>query len=157
MDNNTYQLSKLLEGLDMVSTDCSVYMHKKTLEFDVITDENLRIYELFQSDEDRSLLDWEKDMIQTIDDILNVHVHDYLKLPDAYEIHDHNIMENFAYTLSDHLKNEFLSTVFRKGAFRRFEQLLLHYGLRQQWFDYKRKVYLDKLANWCETQGLNYE
>ncbi len=114
MDNKTYQLSKLLEGLEMVSTGCSIYMHKKTLEFDLITDENLRIYELFQSDEDSSLLDWEKDMIQKIDDILNVHEQDYLKLPESYEINDHNIMENFAYALPDHLKNEFLSAIFKK-------------------------------------------
>lgn len=66
-------------------------------------------------------------------------------------------MENFSYTLSNALKDKFLSAIFRKGAFRNFQDLLIQYDLRQTWFNYKREVYVEKLVRWCESEGLDCE
>lgn len=152
-----YKLTKLLEGLDMVSTDNNIYMHKETLAFVMITEENISTYENYASGEIEDLLDWEKDMIKEIDDVLNRHEDDYIRLPDSYFLHDHKIMEHFIYTLSEHLRDEFLSAISKKGAFRRFQDLLIKYHLRDEFFEYKRKVYLEKLADWCSMQGIDYE
>lgn len=44
-----YKLTKLLEGLDMVSTNNNIYMHKETLAFVMITEENISTYENYAS------------------------------------------------------------------------------------------------------------
>jgi len=152
-----YKLTKLLEGLDMVSTDNNIYMHKETLAFVMITEDNVSTYEHYASGQTEDLLDWEKDMIKQIDDVLNRHKDDYIRLPDSYFLHDYEIMEHFIYTLSEHLRNEFLSAISKKGAFRRFHDLLIKYHLRDEFFEYKRKIYLEKLADWCSMQGIDYE
>lgn len=157
MEKIIFPLSKLLEGLEMVSRDCTVYMHKKTFEFIIITDEDLRTYDIYLSDEDQTLLEWEKDMMRLLDDVLYQKKDEYIILPDSFELHEHKIMERFSYTLSDTLRDEFLNSIFRKGAFQRFQHLLIHHGLRDTWFEYKRKSYLEKLMTWCEDRGYSCE
>jgi hypothetical protein len=157
MEKHTLPLSKLLEGLEMVSSDCTVYIHKNTYEFIIITDEDLRTYDINQSNKDQTLREWEKDMIRLMNDVLYQNRDDYIKLPDSFEIHEHKIMERFSHTLPDTLRDEFLNAIFRKGAFQRFQQLLIQYGLRDSWFEYKRKIYLDKLIIWGEDKGYSCE
>lgn len=152
-----YKLSKLLEGLEMVSTDCNIYMNKSTGEFLMITDELMRTYEKYNDGSIDGILEWEKNMVDEIREVVDIHPDDYIELPTSYELHEHKIMENFCYTLQDSLKDEFLHAIFKKGAFRRFQQLLIHYRLRDQWFEFKRNAYLKKLVSWCESQGVDYE
>jgi hypothetical protein len=152
-----YKLTKLLEGLEMVSTDTSIYMHKETLAFIMITDESISTYEKYISGEINDLLDWEINMVKEMDDVLNRHEDDYIKLPDSYFLHDHKIMEHFTYTLPEHLREDFLMAIFKKGAFRIFHELLIQHHLREQFFEYKRKAYLEKLVVWCEMQGIECE
>lgn len=157
MSEVKYKLEHLLQGLEMVSTDFDVYMNKHTQEFILISDEDMRTYESQEEGEEHKLLEWEKDMTKIINEVVYDTKDIYIKLPSAYDLHEHKIMENFSYTLSDTLKDEFLAAIFRKGAFRSFHNLLIHYNLRQSWFDYKKEVYLNKLAIWCESEGLMCE
>jgi|GEM_PF-5788078 len=157
MKNKIYKIKKLLEGLEMVSSDFQVYMHKTSEEFIVLGDEDIRTYESHILDQDSSLLDWKKDMILLIEDIFYKKLNDYFLLPTSRDIHEHKIMEQFSYTLEQHLKDIFLSAIFRKGAFNNFHKLLIQYDLRKSWFEFKRNAYIDILINWCENLGLNYE
>jgi hypothetical protein len=157
MNEAKYKLDYLLQGLEMVSTDFDVYMNKHTQEFVLISDEDIRTYESQEEGETQNLLKWEKDMTKIINEVVYDTKAIYIKLPSAYDLHEHKIMENFSYTLSDALKTEFLAAIFKKGAFRNFHNLLIHYNLSQSWFDYKKEVYLNILAEWCESEGLACE
>ncbi|MDY0294689.1 MAG: UPF0158 family protein [Acholeplasmataceae bacterium] len=155
-NKDTYQLNDLLEGLEMVSTDATVYFNKKTKEFTVITDDQMRTYETY-CDGDNDLLEWEKDMVKIIDVIMNDTLNQYIQLPSSYHIHEHQVMVDFAYTLNDPINRIFLEVLYKKGAFRNFQQKLLDYGLRKKWFSFKRDAYIEILKTWCEENKITYE
>lgn len=70
MSKVKYQLNHLLEGLEMVSTNFDVYMNKHTQEFILINDEDLITFESYEDGENQDLLDWEKDVMEIIKEVV---------------------------------------------------------------------------------------
>jgi hypothetical protein len=58
---------------------------------------------------------------------------DWLALPSKFDIHEHSIMERFCLDLDDGRQREtLLDAIHRKGAFRRFKDLVRRYDIEQQ-------------------------
>ena len=74
----------------------------------------------------------------------------YYALPSQYDIHEYRIMEDYIDELDDdRLAREFSRTIRGKGAFRRFKDTLIDYGMIQKWYDYKEQYYWQLARKWC--------
>lgn len=82
----------------------------------------------------------------------------YFGLPDKYDIHEYNIMENFIRSLPEsRIQKELADAIRGSGAFRRFKDKLAGFGLLNDWYDYQSEAYRKIAIEWCEDNGFEYE
>ena len=80
----------------------------------------------------------------------------YLRLPTKLEIHEYHIMEEFIWTLKNENSNKLENAIRRKGAFRRFKDMVYRMGISQQWYDFQAEYYRKLAIEWCEDHNLEY-
>ncbi len=83
---------------------------------------------------------------------------EYISLPSSYDIHEYQIMSDFADTIIDNHKQELLYVSLEgKGAFRRFKDTLVRTGLQEEWYAFKREAFIEIAKKWCEENDIPYE
>ena len=64
-------------------------------------------------------------------------------------------MVDFINTIYDSNRREKLSQAIRgKGAFRRFKNTIINFGLEKQWYTYRDQCYKEIAIDWCEKNNL---
>ncbi|MCD8161344.1 MAG: UPF0158 family protein [Clostridiales bacterium] len=82
----------------------------------------------------------------------------FYRLPTKFDIHEYGIMRDFVDDLpAGALQNQLASAIRGRGAFRRFRNILSHYGMEQQWYDYRDEAYRQIAIRWCRDEGFEYE
>ena len=82
----------------------------------------------------------------------------YLRFPTEYEIHEYSIIRDFVTSLPDGDAHcELASAIRGKGAFRRFRQGILFYGIEKQWYAYREHAFRELAVAWCNRFGLEYD
>ncbi|MCD8086828.1 MAG: UPF0158 family protein [Clostridiales bacterium] len=82
----------------------------------------------------------------------------FYRLPTKYDIHEYGIMRDFVDDLpTGAIQNQLASAIRGRGAFRRFRNILSHYGMEQQWYDYRAEAYRQIAIRWCRDEGFDYE
>lgn len=101
--------------------------------------------------------DWEKaEIMEAV--YFCEHEDEYIALPSSFDIHEHQMMVDFAQTLSNaQIGNVLLNKLYNKGAFRNFKDALIHYGVEEAWYKYRDKRFCKIAKTWCEKYGIIYE
>jgi len=82
----------------------------------------------------------------------------WIAAPSQRDIHEYDIMERFAETVTEPRANELLSVALEgKGAFRRFKDTLHRVGLTDEWYEYKYNTFIDLAREWCEENNIPYK
>ena len=64
-------------------------------------------------------------------------------------------MREFIDSLSySEVKRDLAGAIHGKGAFRRFKDILRHYGVERQWYDYRDAAVKNFAASWCEKNDV---
>ncbi len=78
-------------------------------------------------------------------------------LSGGYEINEYLIMQEFIETIVDEqIKNLLFIVIQGKGAFRRFKDTCINYGLIDKWYEFKNNFYYDLAKEWCEQNKIDY-
>lgn len=81
----------------------------------------------------------------------------FFGLPSKFEIHEYSIMEQFIWSLpSGHIQDVLENAIRGRGAFRRFKDSIIRYGIEQSWYDYQQEAYREIAIEWCEGNGFGY-
>lgn len=76
---------------------------------------------------------------RTLEDI-EVNEQDYILLPTQYNIHEYQIMKDFALECPyEQMRDRMLASLRGSGAFRRFKDVVYYLGIRDDWFAYRTK------------------
>lgn len=130
-------LSKIIEGLEMVNDGIDCYYNPKK---DEIFLSNIGEYEDLSEDELDEL--FEKSII----------------LPTQYEINEYQIMVDFIDTICNiDIKNNLHRLIQGKGAFRRFKDYCIEANIIQDWYNYREEKYKEIAINWCKENDLEYK
>ena len=133
------KLSSILDGMERANIDEIFYLNEK----------NGRVWESFDSEQ------FYIDNGETVEDDM---IDDSIPLPTSYEINDYNIMVEFINTISDvQLQKQLQIVIQGKGAFRRFKDSCINYGLIQEWYRFKNLAYYDFAKEWCEWHCIDFE
>lgn len=151
-------LNEIADRLDCLIDDWKYYLNKGTGEIVEIQMEYLSMAEDSEEDDDfGEYKDWEQDAIREAVDVVE-NWGDYVELPDREEVNEYRIMENFCYSQKDgKLRNKLCYAIDGKGAFRRFRDAIIQYGIENDWDTYKHEALFKIAREWCEFSKIQYE
>jgi hypothetical protein len=144
----------VVDEMDVVSDEISVFLNRKTGELVTLTDEELSAAEDGDDDIDE-YPDWQREMIIKAREVTGSD--EYLPLPGRFDINEYEIMENFCYSVEDdEAGNDLLYKIRGSGAFRRFKDAVRVRGIEEKWYDFRQKE-LEKIAtDWLEMNQIPY-
>lgn len=148
------KISDLVGEMNIQMDEVPVFFDKSEGEFLHINNRFFRKLEDGKTKEDFSQ-DWEKETFEQAKDVRNSDK--YVRIPTNHDIHEWEIMKDFCYTIEDeNVMNDLLNAIHGRGAFRMFKDKISHYGIREDWFDFRDKEFAEIAKRWCEKHDLEY-
>ncbi|SKC66142.1 UPF0158 family protein [Maledivibacter halophilus] len=150
-------LNELSEQLDCLFDEWLYYLNINTGKIVEIQIEYFNIAEELDENYDISgYLNWEQDEIKTAIDIFE-NWDNYISLPNKFYIDEYSIMEEFSYSYHDKKVSDKLCSAIRgRGAFRRFKDTIICFGIDDEWYAYKKAKLIEIARNWCEINQIPY-
>ena len=148
------------------SDDIAVYLNKRTEEFVTLSTDDVLGFEDeddFAAAEDPADPDrledqpeWFKQEHRIRHEMLNSR--DYIPLPDKFDIHDWQIMEDFCRSVKDTRTREWLLGLIRgRGAFGRFNAAIRSLGIEQAWSQFHDRALEQIAVEWLEQNEIPFE
>jgi hypothetical protein len=67
-------------------------------------------------------------------------------------------MRDFCYSVGDEaLSDRLLNAIRRRGAFRRFKNMIYTNGIEQDWYDYRDRAFKKIAVSWLESHHIAYK
>jgi hypothetical protein len=146
-------LQDVVAELEALSDEHKAYINRKTGELITITDEEAQLAEDSESEHD--LPDWQAEMLPKVREVLDSP--DFIPLPDRFEIDEWTIMRHFAESQSNpEHREDLLSAIRGRGAFRLFKTLLPRLNLREEWFRFRAEALEQIASDFLEVNGVPY-
>ncbi len=147
-------INELAQQMNAQPDEMPIFYDKAEGEFIPIEDRFFRAVEDGETEEYYST-DWEKETFRKAQDIWESDK--YVRIPSNFEIHEWEIMKDFCYTVDDeNIRDDLLNAIHGRGAFRMFKDKIIHYGIRQDWFDFRDEQFAEIARRWCDSNDLDY-
>lgn len=147
------RLDDVVQELDAVPDESSVYLNVHTGEFVMLSEEELIAAE--EGEDLESFPEWQQEVIEKAGEVL--YNDDYVCLPSKFEIHEYSIMERFCYSVEDEdLSDRLLNSIRGRGAFRYFKDTIHEYGIADDWYAYRHEALKEIARDWLETNDISY-
>lgn len=143
--NITVPLKLICDAVEMAMDEWNQYLDIEKMEIVSLPEE---LYDGgFDDEEDQELSDLIVEGWNTR----------FFGLPSKFDIHEYSIMERFIWSLPEgQMQNALDSAIRGRGAFRRFKDGIIRYGIEQSWYDYQAEAYKEIAREWCEYRGFDY-
>ncbi len=131
----TVKLNEIVEALDSATEELAYYLDKRTGEIILVTNEDM------QAAEDDEFIseypDWQRESILKAREVLRDPDH-FLQLPDQFDIHEYQIMEDFCIQFEDRdIGQELHRLIKGSGAFRRFKNAIHEMSVEKAWYEFQ--------------------
>lgn len=144
-------LARLADDLDSLFEGSSVYVNRRTAEIITVMDSDLAAVEDGEEDFEPEA---GAEILPVLQEI--VESFDWVAMPDMFEIHEWQIMNDFAATLGGHIGDELARATRGRGAFRMFKDAIYRHGIQDDWFDFKRKAVEGIAIRALEAEDIPY-
>lgn len=121
------KLSSIIEGMDRADVDEKYYLNEFNGRIWVSTD----------------MGNFYIDNNEKLDDEC-LYNDSSISLSGQYEINEYRIIKNFIETIKDNqMKNQLLIVIQGRGAFRRFKDSCINYGIINDWYKFRFNTYYE--------------
>lgn len=142
----------IVREMDVLGPGITLYLNRKTGELIALSEDEVSELE---TDDPEDVPEWVQDMLPKLREVTESQ--DYLPLPDSYDIHEWQIMQDFADSISDaDASDELLRALHGRGAFRYFRDLVHRLGLRDDWYRFRDEKFEGIAIDWLEANGVPY-
>src|SRR5215813_15643689 len=159
------KLSDVVEQLKIAADEVAAYLNIQTGELVVLmSDDNLGFedWDDFAEAESEIEPDWAEEQPQWFKDeralrreVLNSD--DYIPLPDKFEIHEWQIMDDFCVSLpAGDLRDSLRSEIRGRGAFRRFHSAIETLQLENAWNSFRDKTLEQIAVRWLDENDIPF-
>ena len=150
----TVKLNEIVEALNGAPEEIAYYLDKRAGEIILVTDEDMQAAE---DDEPISEYpDWQRESILKAREVLRDPDH-FLQLPDQFDIHEYQIMEDFCIQFEDRdIGRELQRLIKGSGAFRRFKNAISELGVDDAWYKFKQHALEEIAIAWLEKNQIPY-
>jgi hypothetical protein len=148
------KLDDIVEGLELQSDEINAYLHRPSGEVVMLSDDTLQDAEEGIEDD---APDWYKAEIERARAFLQ-NGDEYIALPDLLDIDEFGMMVGFADSVGNpDTSNHLALALHGRGVFRRFKDLVLHFGIEKEWYAFRDREYVKVAQRWCEDEGIEYD
>lgn len=146
-------LQQVVEELEALTEESAAYLNRVTGELYSLRDEEAGLLEDdFDSDD---VPEWLGDEMPKIREVLESEA--WLPLPTRFDIHEWAIMDAFARSTDDaDLRDELLTAIRGRGAFRCFKDVVHRRGIQEDWYRHKAVAIGRIAANWLDGNQVAY-
>lgn len=154
MQTASVAINEIMDCIEMESDDLYYYLDRVTGETVMLDDEIIRHAE--NKTDPQDLPDWQKDVLESAISILADENNErFLPLPDSFDVHEWQIMADFAASQNDEsIRDRLNKACHGSGAFRRFRSTVDQLGVEKQWFDFRTHCFRQKAIDWCEANNV---
>ena len=148
------KLDKIIGALESAGSEYTHYLDKRTGEIVLVTDEDMTAAQ--ENELISEYPDWQRDSILKAGEVFR-DSKQFIQLPDQFDIHEYQIMENFCRAFEDRqVGDELLRLMKGSGAFRRFKNAINEMDVDKAWYQFKQRA-LEKIAiEWLEENEIPY-
>jgi len=141
-------LDELVGEIEIDLDDTFTYIDVTTGEVITLTSDEIQAAEDEQPLED--FPEWQRANIERAYSILEDEQGKFADFTLRNDYNEYELMEEFIRTVEDDNINEALSAAITgKGAFRRFKDQTIEFGMDKQWYAYKEKKIKEFVIEWC--------
>ena len=147
-------LKNLVEQMQMLTDEWSQFVNASG-EIVTIEDRYLALADCYEVDvsglSEDEMADYNiaKDILENFDN--------YIPLPDKQEIDEYSIMEEFSENYPDaHIRDCLSIAISGKGAFRRFKDTVIRFGIQTDWYAYRDAAFLEFARSWCNQYEIAF-
>jgi hypothetical protein len=149
----TVSLREVVDELESLTEESTLYLDRETGELYAIGDEEARLVEDGAAATD--LPDWLHDELPRIREVLTGQR--WLSLPTRFDIHEWAIMDEFAQASDDPgVRDELLTAIHGLGAFRAFRDAVHRRGLQESWYRYRASAVARIAMAWLDEHDIAY-
>jgi len=149
-------LSDLVEALEMSNENSMSFVDRETGEVKFVENDLLSEAEVWkEGDPPPSLPEWQKP--QWEDALRYFASAACVPLPDKHDIHEWNIMREFADSFpNERIAAKLQEAIHGKGAFRMFKSVLKEYNLWDDWNKFYFEALVEIAKDWCVAEKVEY-
>jgi hypothetical protein len=144
-------LARLTDELDSLFEETTVYVNRKTGEIVTVLAPDLDAIEDgeedFEPEADDDLLPVPRSVVESPD---------WVAMPDKFEIHEWQIMSDFAVSLANDVGEELARAIRGRGAFRMFKDAVYRHGIHEKWFEFRRLAVEQIAVRALEAEDIPY-
>jgi hypothetical protein len=163
----TISLKKLVDEMDVIGDEVTVYLNRQSGEFAYVTDDDARAAEEMEEEgegeeddaleegEEPAFIDRDRESLAKTREILETD--DWLALPSKFDIHEYAIMRDFCDSIeNEDLRADLLDAIHGSGAFRRFKNMIGRRGLLDQWYAWRREAFEEIARDWLTEREIPF-
>jgi hypothetical protein len=152
------KLSEIADAIDLQPDEFSAFLNRETGAIEQVSTDLLCAVE--DNDDQQELIDtydMNEQEIALAHEILSNNG-PWLTLPFSSDIDEYRIMERFCQSQENpDLRDQLLSAIHGKGAFRRFKDTADSAGVLDKWYEYRYKEIKEIARKWCQENGVECE
>ncbi|MEW6214589.1 MAG: UPF0158 family protein [Nitrospirota bacterium] len=153
---DTFDYFLNLERGEVIALSEDILNEVKTRLYEGDYDEIEDDIEYIEFDEEPDLPFWMEDEVELAMEVLLDETGRYVRIPERESSEACKVMAEFVETVKDSiLKEELTSALNRRGAFRRFKDVLIDYPKeRKRWHGYNARAMKKVIIEWLESIGV---
>ena len=145
-------LDQLIDALEAQSEWHSSYLDRETGEIHLISEDAISLSE-GEADSVHLIAAWQEEEVELARRIQSSDR--YLALPAQWEVNEWDIMADFSKQVEkDDIQVGLIKAIHGRHAFHRFKDQIVHFGVREDWFAFRRRAFEEILRAWCEENGI---
>lgn len=148
------KLKDVVDGLQAAGEEQMQYLDRRTGEIVMVTNEEMKAAEVDELISECP--EWQREAILKAREILNSDT-DFTQLPDQFDIHEYQIMEDFCLSLKNRRIGDELRWLIKgSGAFRRFKNAIYRMGVDKAWYEFRQREFERIAIEWLQAEGIPY-
>ena len=157
----TVSLEDIVDALDALHDEFTPFLDLETGEVETVSRELL--LEAEEGDEDdedgvESIPEWQRPEWEIATLIGVKSPERFERLPNSFEVHQWNIMREFAEQFpSAPVRSELLDAIHGSGAFRAFKIALRRLRVEANWFEFRHAALRQIAIEWCEQNHVSWK
>jgi hypothetical protein len=155
-NNKPVKLVDLVSEIELQIDDTFTFINTKTGE--VIT---LMREEIGAAEDEKPLEnfpDWQRENIKKAISIIEDEDGVYVDFTLRNDYNEYDIVQDFIGTLVDEdIREKMIEAIQGRGAFRRFKDGIIEYGVDKHWYKYKESMIKELVIEWCKEHDIEIQ